>query len=164
MEFIEYTNTWVKSEALQGKIMIAVGIIVLLACIAIIRSENELLRGSLISIGLLVVFLIGYGSFILYSRPAHARESIAAYQQSAPEAIELETAKHINDNKAGKTLMRYVYPILIVISALSLLLISSAYYQGMAIGFVFLFAATFIVDYGFVSRSDAFIEFMKSLS
>ncbi len=79
MDFIEYTNMWVQREVTQGKIMIGIGIFLLFVFFSILRSQNELLRGSLIPIVLLLVILIGYGSYILYSRPAHAKESIALY-------------------------------------------------------------------------------------
>ena len=164
MDFIEYTNTWAKSEVTQGRIMIGIGILLLFIVYIIFRSENEFLKGSLIPLGLLLAVLIGYGSYILYSRPAHAKESIALYQESKTEAIEAEKIKHINDNKAGKTLLRYVYPILMLLSALSLLFDSSPYYKGMAIGFVLLFVSTYIMDNGFVSRSDAFLSFLNALN
>jgi len=163
MDFIEYANSWAKSEVLQARIMIGVGIIVLIAFIGIIRSENQLLRGALIPLSLLLLVLLGYGAFILYSRPAHVKESIALYGQNKEEALEKETAKHINDNKAGKTLLK-VYPVLMLLSIVALILVSAAYYKGMAVGFVLLFLSIFVIDSGFVSRSDAFIEFIKTLS
>jgi len=163
MDFIAYSNAWVKSEVTQGRIMIVIGILLLIALFGIFRSQHELLKGSTIPLSLLVVVLIGYGSYILYSRPAHAQESIAMYQTAKAEAIEKEKEKHINDNKAGKTLMRYVYPSFILLAALGLFFISSPYYKGMAIGIIFLFASTYIMDYGFVSRSDAFLSFLDKL-
>ena len=163
MDFIEYTNSWVKSEVSQGRIMVGVGVLLLFVFYGILRSQNELLKGSLIPLGLLLVVLIGYGSYIIYSRPAHAKESIALYQKSKTEAIEKEKVKHINDNKTGKTLLKYVYPILIVISAIALFFVSSQFYKGMALGFVLLFVSTYIMDNGFVSRSDAFLNFLNNL-
>lgn len=163
MDFVEYTNVWAKDEVIQGRIMIGVGIILLFVLYAIFRSQNELLKGSLIPFVLLILVLIGYGSYILYSRPAHAQESITLYQSSKTEAIEKEKSKHINDNKAGKTLIKYVYPSLIIIAAISLFFLGSPYYKGMAVGFVLLFVSTYIMDNGFVSRSDAFISFLENL-
>ena len=163
MDFIEYTNTWAKSEVTQGRIMIGIGILLLFVLYGIIRSQNELLKGGLVPLGLLLVVLIGYGGYILYSRPMHAKESIALYQKNKTEAFERETVKHINDNKAGKTLLKYVYPILMILSAITLFLIPSQYYKGMALGFVLLFVSAYIVDNGFVSRSDTFLSFLKTL-
>lgn len=162
MDFIEYANNWSKSEVTQAKIMIGIGVLLTVAFIGIIRSENEFLRGALTPIGLLLIILLGYGSYILYSRPAHVKESIALYQQSEKEAIEKEKAKHINDNKAGDTLLK-IYPILMLISIALLFFVSSPFYKGMAIGFGLLFIATFMIDYGFVSRSNAFLSFLSEL-
>lgn len=164
MNFIEYTNAWAKSEVVQGRIMIATGIIFLFVLYSIFRGQNELLKGALIPLSLFILVMIGYGSFILYSRPAHAKESIQRYQTSEAEALETEKEKHINDNKAGKTLMRFVYPALILLSAASLFFVADPYYRGMALGFIVLCASIYIMDYGFVSRSDAFLDFLDSLN
>jgi Ca2+/H+ antiporter len=161
MEFTDYTNTWAKGEVLQGKIMIAIGIFLSVAFISIYRSEHQLLRGSLIPLGLLLAILLGYGSFILYSRPAHAKEIIQLYQKNPNEAVKQETTKHINDNKAGKLLIR-IYPILMLISVIAFIFVSASYYKGMALGFVLLFVSMFIIDNGFVSRSNAFLSFLNN--
>lgn len=160
MEFIEYTNAWAKSEVLQGKIMIGIGIALAIAFAAIFRSENLLLKGSLIPLGLLLAILLGYSSYMLYSRPAHAKEVIGLYQKSPEEAVKQATAKHINDNKSGKILGK-TYPILMLISVIALMLVSTPYYKGMALGFLLLFISTFVIDNGFVTRSDAFLSFLK---
>jgi len=161
MDFIEYINTWAKNEVSQGRIMIGVGFLLLFVVYGIFRSQNELLKGALIPLSLLLVVLMGYGSYILYSRPAHAVESIERYQKSKIDGIEQEKAKHINDNKAGKTLLKYVYPLLTLLSVTGLLIFSRPYYKGMAVGFIFLFASTYVIDSGFVSRSDKFLEYLN---
>lgn len=163
MDFIEYTNTWAKTEVTQGRIMIGIGILFLVVLFAIFRSQNELLKGAMIPLSLLTVVLIGYGSYILYSRPAHARESIAMYQSSETEAIASEKEKHINDNKAGKTLMKFVYPGLMLLSVIALFLLPNPNYKGMALGFILLFLSTYVMDNGFVSRSDAFLTYLDTL-
>jgi len=163
MDFIEYTNTWAKNEVTQGRIMIGIGGLLLFALYSIFYSQNELLKGSLIPLGLLLIVLVGYGGYIFYSRPAHAKKSTALYQKSKEEAIEKEKAKHINDNKVGKTLLKYVYPIMIILSAIAWFFVSTQYYKGMALGFVLLFISTYIIDTGFVSRSDAFLSFLDNL-
>lgn len=160
MEFIEYANEWAKNEVYQGKIMIAIGIVLAIAFILICRNDNEFLRGMLIPLGLLLAILLGYGSYILYSRPAHAKEIITIYKTSPEEAVKLEIAKHEKDNKAGKLLIR-IYPILTVISIVLLFFASSLHYRGMALGSTLLFVSAFLIDSGFVSRSDAFLLFLK---
>ncbi len=162
MDFIEHTNNWAKSEVTQARIMIGIGVLLLVAFIGIIKNQNELLRGAIIPMGLLLVILLGYGGYVLYSRPAHVKESITFYKQSEKEAIVKEQTKHINDNKAGKTLLK-IYPILMLVSIIALLFASNPYYKGMAIGFALLFIATYVIDSGFVSRSDSFLSFLSEL-
>ena len=87
MDFIEYINSWVRAEVLQGKIMIGVGFMLLIAFITVFKSENVLLKGTLIPMGLLLAVLLGYGGYILKSRPAHANTSIELYKKDKTEAI-----------------------------------------------------------------------------
>ena len=163
MDFIEYANNWAKSEVTQARIMIGIGVLLLVAFIGIIKNQNELLRGTLIPMAILLAVLIGYGGYILYSRPAHVKQSISFYQLSEKEAVAKEQTKHLNDNKAGKMLMKYVYPSLLILSVLALIILKTPYYKGLAIGFALLFITTYIIDYGFVSRSDAFLSFLSEL-
>ncbi len=161
MDFIQQLQIWEKAELLQAKIMIGIGVVALFAFIGIFRSESELLRGMLIPLGLILVILIGYGGYILQSRPAHAKEAIALYQKDREEGIKKEIEKHETDNKAGNTLLK-VYPIILLLSSLALIFVHSPYYKGMALGFALLAITTFIMDYGFVSRSNTVLEFLKS--
>ncbi len=164
MDFVEYINAWARSEVLQGKVMIGIGMLMAVGYFVILKSDHEFLRGSLIPLGLLLMVLLGYGSYILFSRPAHAARSVQLYSESKQEAISNEVAKHTNDNRAGKPLTRVVYPILILASVIAAFFISNAYYRGMAIGFLLLFISALIIDRGFVSRSDAFLSFLETLS
>lgn len=158
MDYTEILQNWLKGELLQGKIMIGIGVLIGIVFIGIFRSQNELLRGMLIPLGILIILLLGYGGYILQSRPAHVQQSIALYQSDKNNAVKQEITKHTNDNKAGKTLTKYVYPSLIIVAAIALFLFTSRYYRGMAIGFILLFASTFIIDSGFVNRSDKVIQ------
>jgi len=163
MSFTEYIYTWVKNEVLQGRIMIGIGVILIPAFIAIMKGEHGLLKGSLIPLGLLLIILIGYGSFILYSRPAHAKISIELFEKSETEGMVKEKAKHISDNKAGNTLLK-VYPVLMLVSVIPLFFGISDYYKGLSLGFILLFISVYIIDYGFVSRSNNFISFLNTMT
>jgi len=163
MDFTEQTNLWVKSELMQGRIMIGLGILLLVVFIAIFRSNNDLFRGALIPLGLLLVLLIGYGGYILQSRPAFASNSIEQFENSKEEAIVQTREKHINDNKAGKTLTKMVYPALMLAAVIALFFVTAPFYKGLALGFILLFVATYVIDSGFISRSDAFVEYLDDL-
>ena len=164
MNFINFANTWSASEVLQGKIMLGLGIALLPTLFFIWRSQHLLLKGMLPPLVLLLSVLIGYGSYIIKSRPLHVKNSLSKFENSRIEAIKLEKEKHINDNKAGKKLITYVYPAMIAFGLIAVIFLSSFYWKGMALGFILLAVSTYIIDYGFVSRSDAFIEFLSSIS
>jgi hypothetical protein len=50
-----------------------------------------------------------------------------------------------------------------IVSVIAFLIISSPYYKGMALGFVLFSVSAYIIDYGFVSRSDTFIAFLETI-
>ncbi|WP_448554926.1 hypothetical protein [Thalassotalea montiporae] len=162
MSFNHILHIWLKGELLQGKVMILIGVLLLLAAIAMYLSQNELLRGGMLPLGFLVIVLIGYGGFILQSRVVHVTQSEALYQSSPPEAIVTELNKHNSDNKIGNTLLK-VYPVLVIVSMVALMLMQSGFYQGMALGFALVFISAFIIDYGFVSRSNIVINSISKL-
>lgn len=85
------------------------------------------------------------------------------YQESKADGVAKEQTKHINDNKAGKTLMR-IYPILMIAAIATLFFRFTPYFKGMAVGFAVLFMSFYLIDNGFVSRSDAFLDFLKTYS
>ncbi|MEO0405639.1 MAG: hypothetical protein AAF193_12275, partial [Bacteroidota bacterium] len=88
MTFPEYLDKWVKSEVLQGQIMIAAGIILAISLFFIIRGNHALLRGTLIPLGLLTIILVGYGGSILFSRPQHAKQSMEIFEKNWQEGVE----------------------------------------------------------------------------
>lgn len=157
MNLTHILQIWLKGELLQGKVMITVGILLLFAVIGIFRSQHELLRGSLIPLILLLTVLIGYGGYILQSRTAHVEQSTAMYKTSSVDAVKKEIEKHRSDNKAGNTLMK-IYPVLAIIAIIAVMLLPSVFYKGLALGLAFMFLSTYVIDYGFVSRSNTVIE------
>ncbi len=82
MNFITYTNAWTKSEITQRRIMISISILLFIVFYGILPSQNELLKGVSIPLSLLLLILTSYGSYILYSRANHAKESISIYKKS----------------------------------------------------------------------------------
>lgn len=163
MDFIEQVNEWNKGEVVQARTMVAIGALFVIVFLGIMRSEVQFMKGALIPVGLIILLLIGYGGYILYSRPLHAKQSVELYQKSQKEAVAKELVKHTNDNKAGKTLIK-IYPVLAIISLLILMFVPNQYFKGMAMGFTFLFLITHIMDHGFIRRSDVVIAFLSKLS
>lgn len=145
MNLIAHTKEWVNGEVLQGKIMLIIGVLVLVAFIAIIRSQQEFLRGLLIPMGLMLVVFVGYGGFQFFVRPAHLLKVERVFQQNPQNAQSMEYEKAVKDDKAYSTAKK-VWPALIVLAAICYFMISKDYFKGMSAGFIGLFLITLIVD------------------
>lgn len=163
MNLIDFTTTWVKAEVLQGRIMLIIGVLVLVAAIAIFRSEHTLLRGMLIPIGLIVLILLGYGGFQVTSRPSHIDKVSQLYNEAPEKALEQELTKAQNDDKTYKTLKK-VWVVLIVISALLFLVFSSLYLKGLSIGLIALFLTGLMLDSTLHYRLQIYLEQLEKLS
>ena len=162
MDLINFTTNWVKGEVLQGKIMLAIGIFILIAAIAILKSEHELLRGMLIPLGLIVLALIGYGSFQTFGRSAHLQKVEKVFNQEPEEAIKQEYTKAQKDHKTY-SLLKKVWAVLIVISALLFFVFSSTYLKGLSIGLITLFLTTLLLDSTLHHRLLEYIKGLESI-
>jgi hypothetical protein len=100
MDFLQGLNLWAKGDALQGKIMVGIGLLLVLALPFLFKSEYTLVKGMLIPICLLMIANLGYGSFLLYSRPKHIATTTKLYQQNPQETIQKEPNKAQTDNKS----------------------------------------------------------------
>ncbi|MEM6342412.1 MAG: hypothetical protein AAF927_00980 [Bacteroidota bacterium] len=79
MKFIQKPQIWAKGDLLQGKIMLGVSIVLLLVSIAIFRGESEVLCGGLIPLGLTLVVLMGYSTYVMSSRQIYIQEMTSRY-------------------------------------------------------------------------------------
>lgn len=162
MNMLDYTNAWVKGEVFQGKIMLVIGVILLIAAIAIFRSDNTLLRGTLIPLGLMLLIFFGYGGLQTFSRPAHINKVTEVYNENPDKAIEQEVVKAKKDNKLYRNL-KMVWVILIALAAILYIFVSTDYFKGLSIGLVALFLTTLTVDSILHYRLKIYLEHIEKL-
>jgi len=158
---LEYTSTWAKGDAFQGKVMIAVGLIILVAFILIIRSDDSLYRGALIPLGFLLAILIGYGSVLAFTRPTHLKTTTQLYNESPKEAITKEYNKASTDHR-NYSMLKKVWPVLILISIGGFFFVSTNYYKGLSIGLGVLFLTALIIDTTLHHRLLPYWEYLKN--
>lgn len=162
MELLELTTNWVKGEVLQGKIMLTIGILLLIGGIYILRSDHEILRGTLIPLGLSVLALIGYGGFQTLGRPAHIPKVTELHAENPQQAIVQEYEKATNDDRVYSTL-KIVWPILIVVSVILYFVFSSEYLKGLSIGLMGLFLTILLLDTTLHYRLSFYLEGLSKL-
>ena len=160
MNILQHTEEWVKSEVFQGKIMFVIGILFSIAFISIIKSQNVLLKGTLIPLGFMLVILFGYGGFQILKRPTHLLKVKETYHQNSQKAITAEYEKTIKDHK-NYSMLKKVWVVLIILSAIAFLLFSKEYFKGLSIGLIALFLTTLIVDSILHQRLLAYLEYLK---
>ena len=160
MNIIQHTEEWVKGEVFQGKIMLAIGILLSIAFFTIIKGQNDLLKGTLIPLGFMLVILFGYGGFQTYKRPAHLQKVKEVYQQNPQKAINAEYEKAIKDHN-NYSMLKRVWTVLIVLSAIGFFLFSKEYFKGLSIGLIALFLTTLIVDSILHQHLLVYLEYLK---
>jgi hypothetical protein len=96
MDAVQYLHAWVIGETMQGRAMIAAGVLLSISAFFIFKSENLLLRGMLIPVVLLVAMNLGYGS-VLILRPSTSQKTETALLQNRAQAVDREIQKTIKD-------------------------------------------------------------------
>src|SRR5262245_6527795 len=94
----QHLHAWVAGEGAQGRVMLAAGLLLSLAFILILKSENVLLRGTLVPLAVLVAMNLGYGG-VLTARPSTSLKTEAAYRQEPTQTLQRELDKARADEK-----------------------------------------------------------------
>lgn len=162
MNLIDHTTNWVNGEVAQGKIMLGLGIPVLIGAIMIFRSNHEFLRGSLIPLGLAVSVLCGYGGFQVFGRPPHIKVVAELEAENLSAAKEKELTKSLKDDRIYG-MAKKLWAVLIIICALAFFLVSSEYFQGLAVGFMLLFVTMMFVDATLHHRLKVYLDALNQL-
>ncbi len=145
MELLKQTAQWAQGDALHGKIMLGVGILTLIAIVFILRNDHAILKGTVIPLSLITLLGIGYGGFLSFSRPGHAKKVAELYESNPQQAVAAELEKAQRDAKAYTTIKK-VWPVLIALAALMFYFVSKDYFKGLSIGLVATFLYGMILD------------------
>jgi len=165
MDLLEHTAQWAKGDMLQGRIMLGIGLLLLVAAVAIFKSNHLFFKGTLIPLGLLLVIMMGYGGFLAFTRPGHLQKVELLARENPQEAFNAEHAKAEKDNKAY-TMLKPIWIGLILVTAGLYFVFPTYYLKGLSAGLISLFLAVFIIDsalhYRLAPYLQALSEFIKS--
>ena len=162
MDLLEYTSDWVRGEVYQGKIMLILGSLLAIVAIFIFRYNNELLKGMLIPISVIVLMLIGYGSMQISVRPKHLDEVSEIFKQDTELAVQNELIKATKDDNSYRV-VSLVWLICIVILVILYFFFSDYYYKGLIIGGIGLFLSMLIIDSILHQRLGVYLTALKQL-
>lgn len=162
MDFLQQLEIWAKGDALQGKLMLAIGILLSLAFIFILNGNNPLVKGMLIPLSLLILINIGYGGFLAFSRPKHIISTSKNYASNTTDTFKQELVKAKTDDKNYSTL-KPIWAVLFVLSIVLYFIFTKAYYQGLSLGFMLLFLGFFLLDTFLHQRLKPYLNTLQEL-
>lgn len=139
-------QTWTNGDIVQGKWMITIAVFILLPiAVFVFKSSHSIQKGMLIPISLAFLVNVGYGGYLLFSKPKYAEQRITQFQINPEETIKNEVAK-INADDKSYIFTKYVWAGLILVSVVSFFLLNKVYFQGLSIGFAVMFLGMLIID------------------
>jgi ascorbate-specific PTS system EIIC-type component UlaA len=162
MELIKHTSNWVSGEVFQGKIMLVLGVIICVGALFILRNNNEILKGMLIPMALIILILIGYGSMQVIVRPKHVDIVSETHKNNPIQALEAELNKANKDDKSY-SMAPYFWFVGIAIAAIVFFLSSQYYYKGLGLGLIGLFLTMLILDATLHHRLVIYLRALKTL-
>lgn len=164
MDFLQQLQHFTKGELLQGKWMIGIAIVVLFPlAFLLFKSNFSLQKGMAIPFCLLMIISIGYGSYVLYSKPKHFTETEKEIQLNPKEKLDSELQKVKADDKSYTTL-KYVWGTCIIVSIVLYFVIGKDFHKGLSLGFAILFLSFLIIDSFFHQRLNSYLEELNKLT
>lgn len=164
MNLLAHTTTWVKGEVSQGKIMLGLGALILAIVIGFFMSDLAFLQGMLIPLGLIFLFLTGYGSMQVFVRPKHIPKVKTLFEADAAAALDQELTKALKDHKTYSMLQKFVWPALMLIAVGLYFFFSEAYYKGLSIGLLALFTTGLSLDTVLHNRLKIYLKALQGHS
>ncbi|AZA53929.1 hypothetical protein [Chryseobacterium sp. G0201] len=146
MDFIQYLQIWTKADINQGRWMIGIAVLIILPiCIMLIKTGNSFQKGMLIPLGLLFLIDVGYGGYLLYSKPKSMEKTKKSFQLNSEITFDNEVLKVKVDHKSY-TMTKYIWAGLLILSIGCFFILKKEYLQGLALGFAVIFLGMLLID------------------
>ena len=145
MKIIEYTERWLNTDLIQGKIFLGFSIILTAAIIIICLGNNLLLKGTLIPLILLALMFLIYSSSQIITIPKKLSVYTTAFENNKEEFKTSEQArvKKLIDNYLRN---KKIWLVIMIIGGLLCIVLDNNYLKGLGLGLIFLGASSFVAD------------------
>lgn len=164
MDFIQQLNTWAKGDLFQAKLMIAWIFIFCLPLIFYsIKTHHVFFKGMIIPLSLLILMLLGYGSYLLTTKGREIQKIETQYSENHQQTLKEEQAK-ANQNSKSYVMFKTIWGTLLLFSILFYFLLNGIYMKGLSAGCILLFLTLFITDTFFHARLKTYLSFLQELS
>lgn len=161
MDFLQQLQNFTKGDMQQGKWMIGLAVVILLPlAFLLFKNSLSLQKGMSIPFFLLFIINVGYGGYVLYSKPKHLAETEQQFQANPPQTLDSELQKVKADDKSY-SILKYVWGACAVIFIAIYFIISKDYYKGLSLGFAGLFFGFLLIDSFFHQRLKLYSEILQ---
>lgn len=163
MDFLQQLQIFTKGDVQQGKWMIGIAMVVLLPIAFLLFKNNlSLQKGMAIPVCLLFIINVGYGSYVLYSKPKHLEKTEQQFKTNPQKTSGAELEKAKADNKSYTTL-KYVWGFCAIVFIVLYFVVARDFYKGLYLGFASLFLGFLIIDSFFHQRLKIYTDNLNLL-
>jgi len=150
MNLLPYLQVYYKGERFEAALIVLLGVISLLACLAMWYhiNENPMLKGLFYLIAFLGLFAFSAGIFNFYNNNRRLADMPGQYQTNRQQYMAKEIARFEGKNGVNTWWMplKISWTALIITGLLLTLLTKNAFVNGIAIGLILLGAFGLLID------------------
>ncbi|MEX1132983.1 MAG: hypothetical protein WEC15_07150 [Flavobacteriales bacterium] len=154
---IEQVTKWANGDVAQGKVMLFVGAIVLVAAILAWKNGGEMLRGMLIPLGLIVFINVGYGGFMQRQRPGIVKQVSERYAVD-PVSAQADEVARIEKDCRTYAMMNFIWSAFFIVGITLVFMAGANTWKGLGLGFIVLSAAGFVLDNFLHERAEVYLK------
>jgi hypothetical protein len=152
---LEMALAWGNAEILQGKVMVALGIVFALSTIAVLWIYTDLIRGFSLPAILIFLALCGYGASMIISRPAQMEQFTVQYQES-PSAFRSAEQHRTVDLSRSLSRNKLIWIAILIAACFALWLLPTTTWRSLAAGFMLASTCALIIDTALEHRATAY--------
>lgn len=164
MELIQHTTNWIKGELFEAKLIVAFGIVTVIAGF-LFWKVGTTPNAKALFIPLLVVGAIysSIGGGMLYSNPKRMVELPQLYKQDKVEFAKLEK-KRVDDFQYGYKVSKIVATVFFLLTLLIFWTTKNPTWMGVGLALTYFAIAGLVVDYFSQERADIYYaEVLKEI-
>lgn len=146
MNLLQQMQLWTKGDVLQGRWMIGIALVIFLPSILLFfKNNNPILHGMWIPLFLLLLMNIGYGSYLVLSKPKSLKETKIQYKKNPIQTVEIVLGNMKQADKSYR-ITKLLWATFMAISVLLYFVFTKNYFKGLTLGLMIMFFGMLVID------------------
>ena len=157
MTLLESATEWVNGEVSQGKVMLAIGMLLLVGGYFLWQQGGSVSRGIVLPLLVTVLVFFGYGGWLVGGRPAQLKDIEHRFEIDQAATIAAEQTRASGEVASYKK-FKWAWIAVLVLSIAGIAVITKPFYYGVALGLLLFGASAITVDTYLSGRISAYME------